>query len=347
MRVLVVHPGPEFSVSDVYKGLVGGLEANGCTVATLNLNDRLEFYNRTYMDDGEGGFRKALDQDSASAMAAQGIEVACYETWPDIVVIVSGWFIPPHIWGVLKKRPHHVVYWCTESPYEDDRQAQPARYVDTVILNDPTNLDAYRADINKRTFYMPHSYDPKVHYSGPADPELECDFGFAGTGFPSRIEFFEQVDWTNVDAKFGGMWQGLEDGSPLRRFMVHDIDQCMPNHLVADLYRSAKVGANLYRKEHSEQANADGWAMGPREVELAACGSFFLREPRGEGDDLFPMLPTFTTPAEFTDLMRWYLAHPDQRRAAALAAQAAVADRTFKNAATNLLRLVDSSKVLV
>jgi len=343
VKVMVVHPGPHFSVSDVYRGLVKGLEQNGCTVATLNLDDRLNFYANTWMiRDGE--YQKALEENVAFQMAAQGIEVACYEFWPDVVIVVSGWFIPPRIWGVLAKRPHHVVYWCTESPYEDDRQAQPSRYVDTVILNDPANLEHFRANVNPHTYYLPHSYDPDVHYPGPADPDLICDFGFTGTGFPSRIEFLEHVDWRDTTVRLGGNWQMLDDDSPIAPFLVHGQDQCMPNNVTADLYRSAKIGANLYRKEHSENADADGWAMGPREVELAACGSFFLREPRPEGDELFPMLPTFTTPAEFTELYHWYLAHPDERHVAAQAARAAIADRTFKHTTADLLRLVTSDR---
>jgi hypothetical protein len=115
----------------------------------------------------------------------------------------------------------------------------------------------------------------------------------------------------------------------------------MDNADAARLYRSAKVTANLYRKETSEGGQAAGWAMGPREVELAACGSFFMREPRGEGDDLFPMLPTFTTPAEFESQLRWWLAHPEERKAASVAARAAIADWTFTNTAARLLSIVD------
>ena len=119
------------------------------------------------------------------------------------------------------------------------------------------------------------------------------------------------------------------------------------NATAAKVYRSAKVTANLYRKETSKNGSADGWAMGPREVELAACGSFFLREPRAEGDVLFPMLPTFTEPGEFSDLLRWWLAHPRQRKAAAAAARAAVADRTFKQTSAALLRLLDGHTKVV
>jgi spore maturation protein CgeB len=340
MKVLVVHPGPHFSVADVHDGLVAGLKANGCDVGVLNLQDRLNFYSQAHIE-RDGEFVKALSGDDAVRMAAKGIETVCYEWWPDVVVVVSGFFIPPDVWGVLARRPHHVVLWCTESPYEDDRQMRPARYVDTVIINDPKNLETFRVHSNARTFYMPHSYDPKRHRPGRPDPDLRSDFAFVGTGFPSRVDFFEQVDWSGIDAKLGGNWQAVPDGSPLLPLLMHGRSECMDNKDAARLYRAARVTANLYRKEHSDDGTADGWAIGPREVELAACGSFFLREPRAEGDELFPMLPTFTTPQEFSELLRWWLAHPRQRKTAATAARAAVADRTFTNTAANLLRLVD------
>jgi hypothetical protein len=121
----------------------------------------------------------------------------------------------------------------------------------------------------------------------------------------------------------------------------HPVDPLRAAGFGASARTSATIGANIYRKEHSEGSHADGWAMGPREVELAACGSFFLREPRPEGDKLFPMLPTFTEPGELGDLIRWWLPQEDRRRDAAVAAQAAIADRTFTNTAASLLRFVD------
>jgi spore maturation protein CgeB len=342
LRVLIVHPAAHFSVADVYNGLVKGLEANGCTVARFNLDDRLEFYTRAHIE-RDGEWQQCFDVEGAMQLAADGLQAALYQFWPDIVVVVSGFFIPPKLWAVLARRPHHVVYWCTESPYEDDRQGRPSRYVDTVVLNDPTNLEQFRSEINKNTHYFPHSYDPDVHHPGKPDIELACDFGFVGTAFASRIDFFEAVDWTGVAPLFAGNWDGLEDDSPLLPFLVHDRGQCMDNTVTADLYRSAKVSANIYRKEHSEAATADGWAMGPREVELAACGTFFMRESRPEGDALFPQLPIFESPAEFGDLLRWWLARPELRESAAHAARAAIADRTFTNTAARLLRLVESA----
>lgn len=341
MKVLVVHPGPHFSVSDVYDGLAKGLRACGAEMGIVNLGDRLNFYTAAHLQKN-GEWVKALDHEEAVRVAAKGIEVICYEWWPDIVVIVSGCFIPPETWGILARRPHHVVMWCTESPYEDDRQLRAARYADTVIINDPTNLDQFRA-ANPRSWYLPHSYDPDRHHPGRPTRNLVCDFGFVGTGFPSRIEFLEQVDWAGINAKLGGNWGLVPEGSPLEPLLMFGRQECFDNRDAAKLYRSAKVTANLYRKETSEEGTADGWAIGPREVELAACGSFFLREPRAEGDALFPMLPTFTTPAEFQDLLRWWIAHPKQRESTAADAREVIAERTFTNSAAHLLNLVDGA----
>lgn len=345
MKVLIAAPGPAFSVSDVYDGLVKGLRANGAEVGVYNLDDRLTFYSSAHVE-REGCYVKAFDRDTAVLMAAKGLETVCYEWWPDVIIIVSGFFIPPEVWAVLARRPHHKVLWCTESPYEDDRQLTPAEYADTVVINDPRNLDAYR-EVNERTWYLPHSYDPDRHFPGAPDPDLVCDFGFVGTGFASRVEFFEKVDWSGIDAKLGGNWQQVTDGSPLLPLLMHGRGECMDNGDAARLYRSARVTANLYRKETSDAGQADGYAIGPREVELAACGAFFLREPRVEGDSLFPMLPTFTTPVEFEDQLRWWLVHPEERAVAAAGARAAIADRTFTATAARLLRLVEGAPTTV
>jgi spore maturation protein CgeB len=340
VRALVVHPGPAFSVSDVYRGIVRGLRANGVTVGEVNLGDRLTLFEGAHLERNPGEFTHALSRDDAVKLTANTLKADCYDMWPDLVIVVSGFFITAEVWGALNFKPHHTVFWGTESPYEDAQQGQAARYVDTVILNDPTNLDSYRADINERTYYLPHSYDPEIHHPGPPEPVLASDFCFVGTGFPSRVEFFEKVDWSGLTVRMAGNWQ-VDDDCPLRPYIMSVPGDCLDNEDTVRLYRSAKVNANLYRKEVNEGGTAEGWAIGPREVELAATESFFLREPRPEGDALFPMMPTFTTPVEFSDALRWWLAHPDERASAAARARAAIADRTFTNTAAELLRLVD------
>lgn len=339
MKVLLVRPGPSFSVQDVAFGWRDGLRDLGAIVADFNFDDRLDFYSSAHVDKsaGKGEWVQAFDRVGATHLAAKGILAACYEFWPDAVVIVSGFFVPLETVALIRSRGHKIVYLFTESPYEDDQQLERAAHADLVILNDPTNLEKFRA-VNPNSHYVPHAYNPARHYPGPGVPEMKCDLAFVGTGFPSRVKFFEQCDLEGLDVILAGSWSALADDHPLANLVAHRRDWCIDNAEAADLYRSCKASLNLYRQETTEGGTADGWAIGPREVELAACGAFFLRNPRPEGDLLFPMLPTFTEPEELRPLLDWWLAHDAEREAAALQAREAIASRTFRANADWLAR---------
>jgi spore maturation protein CgeB len=122
------------------------------------------------------------------------------------------------------------------------------------------------------------------------------------------------------------------------------------NEETAHQYRIAKVGINLYRREGEDGTDYSGWAMGPREVEMAACGLFFIRDPRPEGDELFDgILPTFHTPGEASELIR-YWSHPKQdaeRERLARYALQAIEDRTFENNARKFMQHMDDAGLLL
>ncbi len=151
----------------------------------------------------------------------------------------------------------------------------------------------------------------------------------------------ERVDWSGIDLALAGHWKNAK-GTSLEKYVGHDIDQCLDNDDTAVAYRSTQMSFNIYRTEAEHAGNSFGWAVGPREIELAACGTFFARQPRGEGDDLFPMPPTFETPEELEAVIREWLPRHADRTAAAMDARAAIADRTFPKHAAHLLRLLDA-----
>lgn len=339
VKVLLIDPGVDFSCSDVSHGWRAGFETAGCQAVEFNLSDRLNFYAASHIKNGDGEWIKALDNDAVVRLTAKGISAVAFEWWPDLVVFVSGFYVPPDTYQLLRARRIRTVMLFTESPYEDERQIERAGWVDAAVVNDPTNLDQFRA-ANPASWYLPHAHDPARHRPGPARPELASDFAFVGTGYPSRIGFFERVDWADADVALAGNWQGLDDDSPLRKYLAHDVDKCCPNEDTIDLYRSAKASANLYRREAQRPELEAGWSMGPREVELAATGCFYLTEARGENREVLPMVPTFDGPADFGDKLRWWLTHDPQRETVSLAARLAVVDRTFTSNARQLLELL-------
>jgi hypothetical protein len=79
---------------------------------------------------------------------------------------------------------------------------------------------------------------------------------------------------------------------------------------------------------------------------MAACGLFFARDPRPESDELFGgILPSFGSPEEASDLIRWWLARDGLREKRAAQAREAIAGRTFTEHAKKLLRLLDRQPV--
>jgi spore maturation protein CgeB len=339
MRVMMLRPGPSFSVADVHAGWREAFVELGCSVADVNLDDRLTFYSTAGRVTDAGDFHRLLDDDGAVWLASQSVEAALYE-WPaDVLFVTSCFYVPLRMLDTVRSRGTKVVICCTEQPYEATAELIRAEHADLSILNDPTHLDRFRAVGD--AIYLPAAHRPNVHSPGPATPSMESDFCFVGTGFPSRVTFLEAVNWSGLDVALGGMWQMLAETSPLRHFVAHDIGQCLDNTETVKAYRSTRASVNLYRRETDDGDRAEGYAMGPREVELAACGTFFLREPRPEGDMVLSMLPTFVYPDEFEGKLRWYLAHDDLRADLARAARAAVAERIFAANAARLLEHLD------
>jgi spore maturation protein CgeB len=334
VRWLVAAPGPGFSVFDVYAGWVEGLKANGQTVLEFPMGDLLTFYEAAHIE-RDGEYVKAVSTEQAKQLAADRLAGALYKVAPDVLLLVSGFFVTPAILDLARARGTRVVLLHTESPYEDDRQLRLAPHADLNLINDPTNLAQFEAVAP--TVYAPHAYRESLHYS-KGEPR-EVDFAFVGTGYPSRVEFFEQFDFSGLNVRLAGNWMRLPEWHPLRAYVAHDIDECFDNDDAAGLYRQTKVGLNLYRREANAEHLLAGWAMGPREVEMAACGLFFLRDPRPESDEVFPMLPTFQGGEEASELVRWWLAHDTEREKCAALAAEAIQDRTFTAHAAKLLRL--------
>jgi spore maturation protein CgeB len=272
-------------------------------------------------------------------MAAEGIVSAAFKAWPHVVLLISAFFIPPLYLDMFRDRGMKVVLLHTESPYQDDEQLIRAAHADLNLLNDPVNIGKYR-DLGPAE-YMPHAYRETVHYPAAPGSPKEWDLSFIGTGFPSRVRFFEQMNLAGLDVHLAGPWLDLPEDSPLRDWTMTDDEACVDNDEAAGIYRRSRTGINFYRRESEGTHEGEGWAVGPREVELAACGVWFARDPRPESDELFPMLPSFTGPAEAADLIRWALAHPEDREEAALKARAAIADRTFTSHARKLLAMLD------
>ena len=336
MRILVVHPGPNFSVQDVHDGWVEGFEELGHEVQSYNLGDRLTWAAIAHLGMDDGTYIKAFPKpESVYSFAISGLPQACLYWWPQVIVFISGFTVDPQFLEVCRGRGIKTACVMTESPYEESRQLLIAPHFDAVALNDPTNIGQYSTLTT--AVYTPHAYRPEIHHEGEAHEDYLSDCVFVGTGYPSRVAFLERCNFDGIDLALAGNWQNVP--TVLADRVVHDIEDCIDNVQTAELYRGAKTSFNIYRTENNGDISdgADGWSVGPREIELAASGTWFARQSRGESDELFPMLPTFNSPEELGELIRWALENPVERQIAAEQAKRVVTDRTFPNNARKLL----------
>lgn len=362
-RILLVHPGPDFSVADVHNGWYKALKRQGHEVMVYNTNDRLLYYGQTLLpvsDDrcehGRLEVRQAMpNPQDVMQHATKGLFETCYVFWPDVVFFISAFFQSATTLQILRERNHKIVMLHTESPYQDDEQMTRGAFADLNLLNDPSNIDAWR-ELGVPAQYMRHSYDPSVHKRVWGGPK-EADFTFVGTAFASRQKFFHEMDFTGLDVTLGGNgWDNvLPEYEDILQYLGHEQNQCVDNTETARVYQLSKTGINFYRREGEEAHKGEGWAMGPREVEMAACGLFFVRDPRGESDEVFggnpglglpDVLPTFSDPGEASELIKWWVAHDELREKWATLAYDRIQDRTFDNAALKACKWMEEAGIL-
>jgi spore maturation protein CgeB len=337
--VLVVHPGSIISTADVHAGLVAGLNAHGVAVVNYALHGRLKdserFLRVSYLR------AKKTDPTVKEPTFADvcyhstlGIYERIVRFRPDAILIVSGVMLVPDTYHMLRRTGLPMGVILTESPYLMTLEKKIAALVDCVWTNEVSAVAELRT-VQPNVFYLPHAWLPGVH-NKPADAAPAHDVVFVGTGFPERIALLERVNWTGIDLGLYGNWTAVRAKSPLKRFVRGAFAKGkqipIPNTQAAALYRHAKIGLNIYRTStdmgggHISHADS----LNPRAYELSATGSFHLSTPRAEVTQRFgDLVPTFTTSADLTRLLRYWLAHEAERQAVAARLPALVAEDTW------------------
>jgi spore maturation protein CgeB len=335
LRILFVNTATSFSIGDVARGYKAALIRQGHEVQEYHLAARMVYH------------RKAIPAEFATTeiVAKHASETILNEAvyWAaDLVVIISGLMVHPICLWLLGRVGIPVAVVLTESPYDDESQA---KWVDlTHIDNTALDITVFTNDrfsaLKYGWHFLPPSFDPMYHHPTDPDPDLEgCDVLMVGTGWPERIKFLEAIDWTGIDIRLFGTWHGVAPESPLFPYVHSAI---VNNAAVPAMYCAAKINLNIHR------ASDVALTPGPRAYELAACGAFQLSDSREDLASLFGEgVPTFRTPEELGDMVRYYLAKPEERRLCAAKSLDAVCDEDFDKRAAALIATVGSNSRLL
>lgn len=371
MRIVLCHPGAEWSIRDVYVGLQQGLrEVTGpeFEMFPYNLAARQE---RAYKG-LQMAYRAVRQKHRVEGTLAQ---CPPKPTWGDSVyesswhilhpalrmdcewvVLVSAMFFHPDAIVMLRRAGRKVAIVFTESPYDDEQQIALARLADMVFTNERTSVEKLR-QVCPLCYYLPLAYNPDVHSPEAPLPSgvtvASHDVVMVGTPWPERLAILQAVDWTGIDLGLYGTWStSLPEGDPLRAYVRGGITD---NAVASALYRNAKIGLNWHRTMKGFNIGAFGEAehvsgaesMNPRCYELAACGCFWISDRREELVEMFgETVPTFRDAKDLQTLIRRWLPDEVGRKRMAAAARARVLPHTWGTRARTLVAALGGSSCL-
>lgn len=334
-RYLLVSPGQTHSTADIYDGIRAALIEAGEGVGTYALTQRIRHAQECLMLRKERSTIEVPEPTWEEVLyhASQELLAAALRYDVDWVLFVSCGLVPHEVYVLLRKAGLRTAVLLTESPYEDERQAQVAPLLNVCFTNERTSIERLRR-ANPNTFYLRHAYDPAHHSPEPSDLDDVVpahDVVFVGTLWQERIDLLEQVDWRGIDLGLYGEQKWLPADHPLWHYVR---GEHVDNAHAAALYRKAKVCLNLYRESAFYTPDAprvlSAESVNPRAMELAACGAFQISQPRAEQDELFgSSIPTFRTAADLEALVQKALAEPTWRQTQADRARHAVEGETF------------------
>jgi len=354
MRLLVAHPGAETSTHDVAVGYCEALSRAGHDIGLYALDARLEAAGRYLRQQlriarkNDPSLPAAPGFGDVTLKASEDLTLAALRGQVDAVLIISGLYLNPNGLRLLRaaRVPAGVIF--TESPYQDDEQADVAALVSCCWTQERTSVAPLRR-ANARTWYLPGAYRAGFHAPGDHDPTVPAhDVVFVGTFFPERIDLLAAADWTGIDLGLYGTIDVTDRKSPTwRRLRRHWRGGSMSNAEATSLYRHAAVCLNLNRTctwidgaRHVYGAES----MNPRAYELAATGAFQVAQTRAECAEVFgDSVPVFDTPEQLTLVVERALAHPGWRAAAAAEARRRVAPHSFDARAAQVVAQLSSA----
>jgi len=337
MRILIVYPGHSLSTLDVASGYDGALRKIGHEVRAFKLHNWLAFYHEALKMWSERQRNFNLpDLNAYIAFASDRVIIDAIDFVPDVALVVNGFALHRKTYDLLYALEIPIVLLLTESPYLDTEQRVFVEkgHAAGVFTNDRASLAAYPCP----TAYLPHAYDPSVHYPHAVGAEYASDVYFQGTLWPERKALFSQLPALPYEMRVGGIDPSVKEGGNVLAEMVDNAE-------LAKWYSGAKIALNHHRTfsgidgEGNERHVSAAWSLGPRAYEIAACGAFQLSDAaRPELEAVFGgSVATYTDAGDLAAKIDHYMGREALRDEMRREARERVKACTFEERAKNIL----------
>ncbi|MES9995200.1 glycosyltransferase [Desulfovibrio aminophilus] len=221
------------------------------------------------------------------------------------------------------------TYWQAFAPHYD---------LFAVIQKEPF-FEQLRTIGQSNVLYLPLAADPEFHrpldLTAAERKEFGADFAFMGAGYPNRRLAFRKL-------LRGGfkIWGTEWEGDPVLKPYVQRGGARISSEDCVKIFNATTVNLNLHSSIQAEHLVTCGDFINPRTFEIAACGAFQLVDQRGLMPGAFALneLATFTSMAELSEKIDYFLDNPEERTAFARRGRARVlAEHTYDRRMDTLL----------
>ncbi len=289
--------------------------------------------------------RKAVEQLGAMLLnvLSQSTYAQVAEFAPEVCIVLAQAPVGPEFPGRLAKDGILTAYWYVENWRHMPYWRTVAPQYDAFFHIQPGEFERLLDETGCRHHaHIPTGCDPEVHRPvALTDDErvrYGCDVSFAGAGYYNRNLMLAGL--TDFDLKIWGVeWTARElqpfVQKPGERFGAEDF---------ARIAVASKINLNLHSSTSHPGIDPESDAVNPRVFEAAACGGFQLCDPCRGLERFFDFeteLPVYRSLEELREKIRYYLAHPDERkRIAQRARERALREHTYVHRAQAMIEFL-------
>jgi len=359
-KILLISPGHRISTIDVYYGAGDALKILGYEVNAFDVNKRLTFYEKAITNLQNKNEQIAWEQ--IYSVACQGIITSAVQFWPDLILYITGQYIPTWIPASIKDRLKiKQAIWFTESPYQIAYEIQRAPLYDYVFTCDKSCEAIYKR-FNPNTYYLPTAYNDEYKWVTEFKRWEKIiyneDLFFIGSEVPGRLDFLKELASLiqgKVDFKLFGVFPSIEKGGApeLEQFYI---PMTLKKYEVIKHIQGAKITLNHFRINESKRiitnrktgkhkvTEVPAYSLSPRIYEVFASHGFLLSGYRPEFDDLDLKdgrdLAIYKNAKDCADKIFYYLAHNDERDKIRLSGAEKMKNQTYEERIKKMMGII-------
>jgi len=184
---------------------------------------------------------------------------------PDVIMLISAFFIPQSLYDILKNLPKkpYIIGWSGDAFNQD--VAANVQILNKLYCTDSFFVDVARCNYHwKNVEYLPLAYNPKIFFQPNIPHEQRKDTLFIGNPAPDRVEIVK--DLQTPITLIGSAWK--KHSLALHTIIPKNIalDQIVP------LYQSCRAVLNM--KQGANVKNG----LNMRSFEATACGALMIHD---------------------------------------------------------------------